>query len=565
LQRTVRMTISLNPRHLKRYGQIARMLVKYGRSDLVKVAGLDAVLEEAEPSSNGGGTAEAQTNAEGIELANDLEQMGPTYVKLGQLLSTRSDLLPAPYIASLARLQDDIEPFPFAEVEEIISTELGVRLSKAFEWFDEEPIAAASLGQVHRARLRTGRVVAVKVQRPGIREQIATDMEALQEIAEFLDAHTEAGRRFDFKGMLDEFRKSLMRELDYQKEADHLRLIGENLREFERIIIPKPVADYTTARVLTMDYVRGRKITELSPLARMEMDGEELADTLFRAYLKQILVDGVFHADPHPGNVFITEDAYLALIDLGMIGRIAPVMQEQLLKLILAISEGKGEEAAEIAINLGQPLDRFDEKSFVRDVSQLIGQHRNDNVDQIDAGRVILEMTRSSAAHDIRPPAELSLLGKTLLNLDIVARTLAPQFNPNEAVRRNASEVLRHRLKKSMSPGNMFSTVLELNDFVQTLPGRVNRVLDRVADNQISVKVEAIDEIELIGGMQKIANRITLGLILAALIIGAALLMRVETNFRILGYPGIAMLLFLTAACGGGVLAWNIVFHDRHR
>jgi ubiquinone biosynthesis protein len=558
------MAISMNPRHLKRYGQIARMLVKYGRSDLVKNAGLDAALEEAEPSANGGASAEAEPSPEGIELADDLEQMGPTYVKLGQLLSTRADLLPAPYIASLARLQDDIEPFPFAQVEEIISSELGVRLSKAFDWFEEKPIAAASLGQVHRARLRTGRVVAVKVQRPGIREQIATDMEALQEIAEFLDAHTDAGRRFDFKGMLDEFRKSITRELDYQKEADHLRIIGENLREFERIIIPEPVADYTTGRVLTMDYVRGRKITELSPLARMEMDGEELADMLFRAYLKQILVDGVFHADPHPGNVFITEDAYIALIDLGMIGRIAPVMQEQLLKLILAISEGKGEEAAQIAINLGQPLDRFDEKNFVRDVSQLVAQHRNDTVDQIDAGRVILEMTRSSAAHDIRPPAELSLLGKTLLNLDIVARTLAPDFNPNEAVRRNASEVLRHRLKKSMSPGNMFSTVLELNEFVQTLPGRVNRVLDRVADNQISVKVDAIDETELIGGMQKIANRITLGLILAALIIGAALLMRVETNFRILGYPGIAMLLFLAAACGGGVLAWNIVFHDRH-
>jgi predicted unusual protein kinase regulating ubiquinone biosynthesis (AarF/ABC1/UbiB family) len=559
------MAISLNPRHLKRYSQIARMLVKYGRSDLVKGAGLEAALEEVEPSSNGNAMTEMQPSEEGIELANDLEQMGPTYVKLGQLLSTRTDLLPPPYIASLARLQDDIEPFPFAQVDEIICTELGVRLSKAFDSFEEEPIAAASLGQVHRARLRTGRMVAVKVQRPGIREQIATDMEALQEIAEFLDSHTETGRRFDFKAMLDEFRRSLLRELDYQKEADHLRIIGENLRDFDRIIIPEPVADYTTGRVLTMDYVRGRKITELSPLARMEMDGEELAETLFRAYLKQILVDGIFHADPHPGNVFITEDRHIALIDLGMVGRIAPVMQEQLLKLLLAISEGKAEEAADIAIKLGQPMDRFDEKNFVREVSQLVAQHHNETVEQIDAGRVILEMTRSAGAHDIRPPAELSLLGKTLLNLDIVARTLAPHFQPNEAVRRNASEVLRHRLKKSLSPGNWFSTMLELNEFAQTLPSRVNRVLDRVADNQISVKVDAIDETELIGGIQKIANRITLGLILAALIIGAALLMRVETNFRIMGYPGIAMLLFLAAACGGGVLAWNIVFHDRHR
>jgi predicted unusual protein kinase regulating ubiquinone biosynthesis (AarF/ABC1/UbiB family) len=314
-----------------------------------------------------------------------------------------------------------------------------------------------------------------------------------------------------------------------------------------------------------MDYIRGRKITELSPLARMEMEGEELGETLFRAYMKQILVDGIFHADPHPGNIFLTNDGHLALLDLGMVGRIAPVMQENLLKLLLAISEGKGEQAAQIAIRMGQPLEDFDEKSYVRAVSQLVAQHLDTTVANIETGRVVLEITRTAGLNGIRLPTELTLLGKTLLNLDLVARTLAPDFNPNEAVRRHASEVLRQRLTKSFSPGNLFSTVLELNEFVQTLPSRLNRVLDRVAENQLSLKVDAIDENELIGGMQKIANRITLGLILAALIIGAAMLMQVETRFRILGYPGIAMLLFLAAVVGGGILAYNIVFHDRHQ
>ncbi|HSL70654.1 MAG TPA: AarF/ABC1/UbiB kinase family protein, partial [Longimicrobiales bacterium] len=512
------MPISLNPKHLKRYGQIARMLVKYGRSDLVKSAGLEDTLKEVEaPSANGGAAAEtrAEATAEGGQLADDLEAMGPTYVKLGQLLSTRADFLPPTYMASLARLQDDLEPFPFAEVEEIVTSELGVRLSKAFNSFEPEPIAAASLGQVHRATLRNGRPVAVKVQRPGIREQIACDLEALADIAEFLDAHTDAGRRFDFGGMLDEFRKSLLRELDYLQEANHLAIFAHNLREFDRIVVPEAVADYTTSRVLTMDYIRGRKITELSPLARMEMDGEELAETLFRAYLKQILVDGIFHADPHPGNLFLTNDGHIALLDLGMIGRIAPVMQEHLLKLLLAISEGKGEQASQIAIRMGQPLDDFDEKRYVREVSQLVAQHQDKTVENIETGRVVLEITRTAGMNGIRLPAELTLLGKTLLNLDLVARTLAPDFNPNEAVRRNASEVLRQRLTKSISPANMFSTVLELNEFVQTLPSRLNRVLDRVAQNELSLKVDAIDENELIGGMQKIANRITLGLILA--------------------------------------------------
>jgi ubiquinone biosynthesis protein len=558
------MGLSLNPKHLKRYGQIAGLLAKYGRSDLVKDAGLEDVLKEHGAETVGDAAQEVEPTDEGLEFAEDLEKLGPTFIKLGQLLSTRSDLLPPSYIASLARLQDNVEPFPSAEAEQIVETELGVRMSKAFVEFEAEPLAAASLGQVHRATLRNGRRVAIKVQRPGIRERIACDLEALEDIAEFLDAHTEAGRRYDFRGILDQFRKSLLLELDYLQEANHLRIFGENLREFDRIVVPEPVTDYTTSRVLTMDYVRGRKVTELGPLARMEMDGDELGETLFRAYLKQILVDGVFHADPHPGNVFITSDGKIALIDLGMVGRIAPVMQELLLKLLLAISEGKGEDAAQLAIRMGDPIDTFNEKQYIREVSQLVAQHQNATVEQIDTGRVVLEITRSAGQAGIRLPSELTLLGKALLNLDLVARTLAPEFNPNEAIRRNASEVMRKRLMKTVSPGNLFSTVLELNEFVQSFPSRVNRVLDRVAENQLSIKVDAIDEVTLIEGMQKIANRITLGLILAALIIGAAMLMRVETSFRILGYPGIAMLLFLAAAMGGFVLAYNILFHDRH-
>ena len=558
------MAISLNPRHLSRYGKIARMLVKYGRADLVKSAGLEETLLEETPSTNGSGVAVTPT-AESQEFAADLEAMGPTYIKLGQLLSTRADLLPAPFIAALTRLQDDVEPFPFAEVEQIVATELGVRLSKAFLEFDPEPIAAASLGQVHRARLRTGRMVAVKVQRPGIREEVLCDLEALEDIAEFLDKHTEVGRRYDFCGMLDQFRKSLLRELDYKQEAQHLTILANNLREFERLVVPDAIPDYTTSRVLTMEYVHGIKITEVSPLRRMEMDGDALGDSLFRAYMKQILVDGVFHADPHPGNVFLTDDGRLALIDVGMIGRIAPVMQENLLKLLLAIANGKGEDAAEVAIRMGDPLDEFNEKAYVREVSQLVAQHQNTTVGQIDTGRVVMEITRTAGTTGLRLPAELTMLGKTLLNLDQVARTLAPDFNPNEVIRTNASEVMRQRLMKSVSPGNLFSTMLELNEFVQTMPGRVNRVLDRVADNQLALKIDAFDEVKLMEGMQKIANRITLGLVLAALIIGAALLMRVETRFRLLGYPGIAMLLFLTAAVGGLFLAYNILFKDDHR
>jgi ubiquinone biosynthesis protein len=555
------MGISLHPRHLKRYGALARLLIKYGRSDVVKQAGLEETLSEDDvgPASTLHST---EVPAEAHELADDLEKMGPTFIKLGQLLSTRSDLLPPAYLEALSRLQDKIEPFPYVQVEDIVCTELNVRLSKAFLEFEQEPIAAASLGQVHRAVLRNGRCVAVKVQRPNIREHIADDLDALDDLAQFIDTHTDAGQRVQFAGMLDEFRRSLTRELDYTQEAQNLKILRTNLAEFDLIVVPEPVDDYTTSRVLTMDYISGRKVTDLSPLARIEMRGDELGEQLFKAYLKQILVDGVFHADPHPGNVFLTQDGKLALIDVGMIGRIAPVMQEQLLKLLLAVSDGKGEAAADIAIEMGDILDTFDKTEYTREVSQLIAQHQTTTVAQIDTGRVVLDITRSAAENGLRLPPELTLLGKALLNLDQVARILAPNFDPNDAVRRNATELLRHRLTKMISPANLITSVLEMNDFVQHLPNRLNRVLERIADDQLTIRVDAIDETKLMGGMQKIANRVTLGLILAALIIGAAMLMRVDTSWRILGYPALAMLFFLAAAAGGVTLAYNILFKD---
>lgn len=554
---------------IKRYSRIARLMIKYGRADLVQQAGLERVLvEEAVPAGGGGQrgglpTADLTSQA-GVEFAADLEQMGPTYIKLGQLLSTRADFLPPEYITSLAKLQDKVEPFPYPQVEEIVTTELGVRLSRAFREFDPVPIAAASLGQVHRAILRSGRLVAVKVQRPGIREEIAGDLDALEDIAEFLGKHTDVGRRYDLKGMLEEFRRSLLRELDYNQEANHLTIISRNLREFDDIVVPSAIADYSTSRVLTMDYVRGRKVTSLTPLALMELDGESLGESLFRAYMKQILVDGIFHADPHPGNVFLTDDRRLALIDLGMVGRIAPVMQEKLLKLLLAISVGNGEDAARVAVLMGDPLDDFAESRYMREVSQLVAEHQHTTIEQLNTGRIVLEITHTAGANGLRLPADLTLLGKTMLNLDLIAQTLAPRFNPNDIIRRNASDVLRQRLTKSLAPGNILSTVLELNEFAHTFPARVNRVLDRVAENELSLKVDAFDQGKLMEGMQKIANRITLGLVLAALILGAAMLMRVETSFRILGYPGLAMLLFLAAALGGAALAYTILFRDEH-
>jgi ubiquinone biosynthesis protein len=551
------MSILPKTEHLKRYKDVALLLMKYGRSDLVKGSGLEAALVEEEIAQN-------KTTPKAEDLADDLERLGPTFVKLGQLLSTRADLLPPVYLEALARLQDNVGPFSFAEVEQIVETELGVRLSKAFAHFESQPVASASLGQVHRAALRDGREVVVKVQRPNIREQMVEDFDALEEVANFLDARTEMGRRYEFAPMVSELRKSVLRELDYTEEASNLLTFANNLNTFETILIPRPVEDYTTSRVLTMDFIHGKKITDLSPLGLMEIDGARLAEQLFRAYLQQILVDGFFHADPHPGNVFLAEDgARVVLLDLGMVGRVTSGFQDNLLRLLLAIAEGRGEDVSEITIRMGEKKDGFDESDFRRRIADLVVRHTDASLNKIDAGAVVLEITRIAADCNFRLPADFTMIAKTLLNLDRVVYTLSPAFDPNATIRRYATQILQHRMLKALEPGNMMSSLIDLKDFVERLPSRVNKILDAVGNNDLQIKVDALDEKVLMEGAQKIANRITLGVVIAAMIIGAALLMRVETEFKIFGYPGLAIICFMLAAAAGFYLVVIILFYDQ--
>ena len=548
------MNLSLRPEHLKRYKDFARLLFKYGRRDLVTRAGLNELLpQEVEDD-------EARI-PEARELARDVEKLGPTYIKLAQLLSTRPDIIPPVYADALARLQDEVEAFSYAEVEKILTDELGVRLSKAFETIEPEPVAAASIAQVHYARLRDGRAVALKIQRPGIREQVLDDLEALGEVAAFLDEHTEVGRRFGLALLFEEFRKSMLRELDFRQEALHLVTIGNNLKEIAEIVIPQPVMTYSTSRVLTMEFIPGVKITKLSPLARLELDGERLADALFRAYLKQMLRDGLFHADPHPGNVFLIGQR-IALIDLGMVARVRPALQDRLLQLLLSVSDNRPDEAVKVLLLVAEQREGADTAGFRRGVADILGQHQEVAMQRPQVGRAVLMLLKVAADHGIRLPPELAMIGKTLLNLDEIGLTLAPRFDANAAIRRHAADITQQQIVRDFSLGSFFSTAVELKNFVQHLPGRINRILDRLADNEFAVKVNAIDETRLMEGMQKVANRIATGLVLAALIVGAALLMRVETSFRLFGYPGIAILLFLAAAIGGLGLVFTIMVND---
>jgi ubiquinone biosynthesis protein len=549
------MGLSLHPERLKRYKDVARLLFKYGRSDLVRRAGLDDALA--------GETLAPQADVNPEELATDLERLGPAFIKLGQLLSTRADLLPPPYLDALGRLQDRIESFSFADVERVIHEDLGVRISKAFAEFEAKPMAAASLGQVHRAALRDGRRVAVKVQRPDIREGLATDLATMEDIASFLDQHTTAGQQFEFVQMVAEFHRTLAQELDYQREAHNLVRIAANLASFRRIVVPAPIEDFTSSRVLTMELIQGQKITSITPLMRQDFDAIALARELFRAYLHQIIVDGFFHADPHPGNVLLTDDGRIALIDLGMVSRLSPSRQDQLLKLLLAVSETNDDRAAALALQIGDARPDVDQRGLRRDIQELVSGYADMSLNQLQVGRVMMEISRAAGRHGIRLPSELTLFGKTLLNLDEVGRTLAPDFDVNAALKEEGPALMQRRMQHGMSAANVFSAALETKEFLEQLPGRVNKFLDAATNNQLKVNIEMIDEGSIINGLQKVANRITLGLLLASLIVGAAMLMRVDTAFRLFGYPGFALVFFLVAAAGAAWLAFTILSTDR--
>jgi len=550
------MALSVAPARLKRYVEVARLFVKYGRGPLADDLSRDLPLSEPRAGQKGG--------EDPGELARDLEKLGPTFIKLGQLLSSRADLLPTPYLEALSRLQDRVEPFSFEEVEKIVEAELGTRISRAFSSFEPEPLASASLGQVHRARMRDGRPVAVKVQRPGIREGIAEDLEALRDLASFMDRHSSLGDRYQLEKTVETFGRTLVAELDYRREAQNLIRLSQNLERFERIVVPLPVEGFTTERVLTMELVEGRKITDLDPLTALDIDGTALADELFRAYLHQVVIDGFFHADPHPGNVFLTDDGRVALLDLGMVGLIPPGMRDGLFRLLMAIGEGQGDEAAERALALGEKqTEDFDETGFRSRVSAIVGDLAQSRLADVQLGRVVIAVARAAGEAGVRIPTELTMLGKTLWSLDEIGKTLDPTFDPAASIRGQAADLLRRRMAEKLSPGHIAAALVDAKEFVEEMPKRLNRILDLVSRNALRVKIDAIDENALITGLQKIANRIAMGVVLAALIVGAAIVMQIPTRIRILGYPALAMVLFGAAAIGGIALIGSILMTDR--
>jgi ubiquinone biosynthesis protein len=552
----------LKTRNIGAYRDLLVLFTRYGRKDFRlsfdpgELLLQDETADEIEPD------VQQRANA----FAAALKKMGPTYVKFGQVLSTRPDIVPQEYIAALESLQDDLEPFSFADVERVVEEELGVRLSKAFQTFDSTPIAAASLGQVHRAVMRDGRDVVVKVQRPNVREQVRKDLEVFNDIAEILEEHTDIGRKMNFVGAVEQARMTLLSELNYLQEAQNTEILRANLASFPEIYIPTVIHDFTTSRVLTTEMVRGQKISKLMPLTLIDRDYAGLAAVIVRAYLKQICVDGFWHSDPHPGNVWVREvddQPQIVLLDFGMVARIGQEMQDEIIKLLLAISSNRGTEVAEACVRMSEVQERFDAAKFVHEISMLVASVHSADTTQINTGQLIFNVISLANNNELKAPPELAMLAKTLLHLDAITRRLDPTFDPQFVIRDYAEELMSQKLQQKFNPRNFYPALLDLNQLVLDLPHRAREIIDLTAAGRLSFGVKMPQAEELLSGMHKIANRITVGVVIAALLIASSLMMRVPASWRVFGYPAIAMLGYVIAAAAAVFLIVSTLLQDR--
>ncbi len=511
------MTIRIGAGNLGRYREILAVFTRHGFGWLWAELGLTGLLPLGQrwhrPAQDG-------ASVQAMHLRQAFEELGATFVKLGQVLSTRSDLLPPEYIAELSRLQDAVPPVPYSQVVEVLREELGREPQELFAELDPEPLAAASIGQVHAARLPSGEPVVVKVQRPGVAEEIEQDLAILLDLARLITEHTAFGRDYDVLALAQEFAFNLRCELNYVRE-------GQNAERFRRmfqgdpdVCIPRIHWPYTTERVLVMDRVTGIKITDLEGLARAGLDRRRLAATFVRLMLEEMFAHGFFHADPHPGNLYVLEDGRIGLIDFGMIGRLDEALQEGLSRLFLAVAKGRSDRVMDEMLFLGMIQGQVNRQALRRDLDHMIACYAHRSAQEMAAANLFAELTALARRHRLRMPADLVLMARVMAISEGIGLQLDPDFQFIPFSTPYLERYWLHRHSPLRVGEKVVDGMVEMAEFGLSFPRRFTRLVTLLEQGELGGQVELRGMEHTLDRVQRMVHQLSASILVGALIVG---------------------------------------------
>jgi len=532
-------------RHIARFGEIVAVFAKHGWGHLLERAGLGGKAKGVPVPGS-----EALTGP--VRLRSALEELGPTFIKLGQVLSTRPDILPNDYVQELAKLQDTAPNVPKDTIAKIIFEEFGQPVNQVFSTFDDEPMAAASLAQAHRAELADGRDVVVKIQRPGVEDLVQLDLEIMASVARFVEQHWEAARAHGVADLVDEFSIIMREELDYTREGQNTDRLRASLAGLKKVAIPQVHWDLCTRRVLVLERIEGIKISDVDALRAQGIDIADLAERFVSIFLKQIYEDGFFHADPHPGNILVAPDGTIGLVDCGEVGFLDEPTKIGAIRLLMAFSERDSRRFAEDLIEIGVTPTSVNTQELVHDVSRMVRHYYDLPTRATNFGELLARAMSIAARHRIRIPASFAALGKVLSNLDGISKALDPDFNFTAAAKPFIARAIRHELGYEQLGTDMLRMVLDVRDAVVSLPSHLSGLLRKAVEGtfRIEFKHEGLEEIS--SRLNKVGNRLSFAMIVAGLLVGSSIIVVSAPEGKgILGYPALGVLGYIVAAFFG--------------
>ena len=541
-------------RSLRRYRQIVAILLKYGFGQVLDQMRIFAYLRMKRRVLGKKGEVEKLTYAQRIRFA--LEELGPTFVKLGQVLSMRPLLIPLELVMELTKLQDQVAPFLFAQVKQIVESELKAPLEEHFSSFETVPIAAASLSQVHKAVTKDGKTVVVKVQRPGIKEIIKADMEILKDLTNLLEKYVPESKQYDPVGMREELDKSIRREINFNNEARNIEVFGENFKEEKSIFVPKVFWDLTTSKVLTMDFIDGVKISNLSELEKRGIDKKKLALIGGKMVFKQIFEDGFFHADPHPGNLFALEGNIIAPVDYGMMGKLSETTMNELADLLISVVTWHPGGIVKVYQDMEVVGEEVNLRALEVDLADFLYKYHKIPLSRLDMKTLMNEAFEIIHRYDIQIQAELMLFSKALATYEEVAKMLDPDYDLVTQMIPYVKKLAYRKFKPKALLRDLFTTSVDLRDLLVTFPFELKRIIKKLGKGRLSFTFQHKGLDKLILELDRSSNRISFSLVIAAIIVGSSLILRLETKYTLFGYPFLGILGYIFA----GVLGvWLVI------